>query len=381
MEKRRILAFALTVVLVSILAFAGCTATTPAPAPAPTPAPAPAPTPTPAPAPTPAPSPTPAQPAEVINWTGQQHSSAASLMYLGFARMSEKVTAASGGRLTCEPNPAGSIVPAMKEFDGVDAGLLDYGETAFTYWKDKFPAAALFTFRVAGLSPIESLIWYVDGGGAALAEKMISGYNVKLLPGVCCPPEIFLSSSKELNSMADLKGLKIRTAGDDGEMLSRMGAAVVSLPSGEIYESMQRGVIDAYQCSSPAVDWTLSLQEVADYIYISGARQPAEYHSILVNTKAWAELPDDLKVLFEEENLAEAIRYYIYMTGADIEALEMYKDYGCTVQPIPKDIEDELMKQAEIFYDEKSAEDALFAEVLESQRAFQKAYREGFPRL
>jgi TRAP-type mannitol/chloroaromatic compound transport system substrate-binding protein len=160
-----------------------------------------------------------------------------------------------------------------------------------------------------------------------------------------------------------------------------MGAAVVFIPGGEVYEALQRGVIDACQLSSPAVDYSLGMNEVCDYIYLSGVRQPAEYHSFLFNTESWAALPDDLKVLVENCCLAEAIRYYMWMMEQDIEAVQKFKDYGCNVEPASQIIVDEIVRQAEIFYDEKAAEDPLYADVLESISNFQKNYRGAWARL
>lgn len=302
-------------------------------------------------------------------------------MYQAIVRISEKVTEASGGRLVMKPNSAGAITTATKEFDGVHEGLLDYADSVSAYWMDKFPAAGPFTFTIGGLSPIEQFIWWSGGGGKELAERMIKGYDVKLLACACQTPEIFLWSNKPLKTVDDVKGLKIRTAGDDGTIFSRMGAAVVSMPSGEIYEGMQRGVIDAFQCSSPAVDYSIGLQEVGEYCYLSGVRQPQQLLLLMINTDRWAELPDDLKTLVEEECLAEGIRYYIWMTGLDIEGLQKIKDYGVVTEPASEEIVAEMVRQAEIFYDEKSAEDPFFAEVIKSQREFQKAYREAWERL
>lgn len=302
-------------------------------------------------------------------------------MYQAIVRISEKVSAISGGRLVMKPNTAGAITAATKEFDGVHEGLLDYGDSVSVYWMDKFPAAGPFTFTVGGLSPVEQWIWWQEGGGKELAERMIEGYNVKLLADACQPPEIFLWSNKPLKTVEDIDKLKIRTAGDDGTIFSRMGAAVVSMPSGEIYEGMQRGVIDAFQCSSPAVDYSIGVQEVSKYCYLSGVRQPQQLLLLMVNTERWAELPSELKMLVEEECLAEGIRYYTWMTGKDIEGLQNIKDYGTIVEPASKEIVDEMVRQAEIFYDEKAAEDPFFAEVINSQREFQKAYREAWERL
>ena len=280
-----------------------------------------------------------------------------------------------------KPNPAGAIVPAAKEFDGVNGGSVDYAMTAFAYWKDKFPAAGLFTFTVAGLSPFEQLLWHLQGGGKELAQEMVKDYKVILVPGFIGPQEIFLSTTKPLKTVADIKGLKIRTAGDDGALFARMGASVVSMAPGEVYEGMKRGVIDAFQLSTPASDLSLAMNEVVKYIYLSAERQPSEYHAYLFNKDVWAKLPDDLKGLIEECTLAECNRFMALMSKLDKEAVDKYKAYGVGVAPIPKDIEDEVIKQADIFYKEESAKDPFFAKVYQSQRDFQKSIRSTFSRL
>jgi len=295
--------------------------------------------------------------------------------------VSKRITEASGGRLVLKPHPGGAIVPGSKEFDGIDTGALDYSSTAFVYWMDKFPAAGMFTFTIGGLSPMEMYLWFVGGGGRELAQRMVSDYNVFLLPGAIGTPECFMGSSKPVNSLADIKGLKIRTAGDDGVCFTKMGAAVVFTPSPEIYENMQRGVIDAYQCSSPATDWSISLQEVADYVYLSGARQPCEHNPWLVNTDAWAALPDDLKLLVEDSVKSEAWNFYGEITFLDMEAVIKFQEYGTEIGPIPKDVEDEMARLGSELYDERAAEDAFYAEVLESWREYQSAIRDAFARL
>jgi len=303
-------------------------------------------------------------------------------MYKSVDRFAARVTQSSGGRLVLKPQPAGGIVPATKEFDGIHGGSLDWAQTAFAYWKDKFPAAGLFTFTVGGLTPVEQMLWHLQGGGKELAQKMVKDYNVILMPGWIGSAEIFLSTTKPLKTVADIKGLKIRTAGDDGVLFAKMGAAVVSLPSGEVYEAMKRGVIDSYQLSSPAVDYSMAMHEVAKYIYISPARQPSEYHAWLFNKDVWnTKLTDDLRALIEDAALAEAWKYYALITKMDSEAVAKYKAYGVAVAPIPKEIEDEMAKQADIFYKEQAAKDALFNEIYTSLTTFQKTIRESAARL
>jgi TRAP-type mannitol/chloroaromatic compound transport system substrate-binding protein len=302
-------------------------------------------------------------------------------MYVGLEETADLIARSSGGRLVWQIYPAGALVEATKEFDGVHGGILEAGTGAASYWRDKFLAAGLFTFTVAGLSPMESLYWFETGGGKELLHRMIAGYDVQCFSGEITPPEIFLQSTKPLDTLDDIKGLKIRTAGDDGEIFDRMGASAIFLPAGEIYESLQRGVIDAAQLSTPALDWSFGMQEVADYLYLSGVRQPADWTLFFVKKSEFEALPDDLKRIVEAEMAALTPRFYAWLMTEDIKAMENFIAYGTNIAPASREIVDELARQARIFYEEKAAEDVFFAEVINSIWDFQDLYRATWERL
>jgi len=393
MHKKRILvAVVMSVILVGGLV-ASCAAPapeptpspapTPAPSPAPAPAPAPAPSPAPTPAPSPAPAPAPAQPAEVITWKIQSNNNVGNPWYENMVTTAELITAASQGSLVVKPFPGGAIVPANKEFDGVDTGAIDGGVGAPSFWMDKFPAAGPFCYMVAGCSPMEMYGWLTEGGGHELMERMIEGYNVGVLKGsgIIGTPETFLHSNAAINKPEDIDGLKIRGAGDGAEILSRMGASMVFFPGIEIYESMEKGVIDAFDCSNPTVNWSLAVQEVAKYVYNSGSRQPCEYGVFMVNKDSWAELPDDLKVLVTEICKVAPIRIYYQLVASDAEHTQKFIDYGNVVEFLSPEVEAEVERLAIEFYDEKSAGDPFYAEVVQSQRAYKNACRTAFLRL
>jgi TRAP-type mannitol/chloroaromatic compound transport system substrate-binding protein len=250
------------------------------------------------------------------------------------------------------------------------------------YWVDKFGVVANpFTYTIAGLSPAEKKIWYMEGGGLELLHRMTADYPVYFPGGIITVPENFLVSTIPLQTLDDIKGLKVRTAGDDGVIFSKMGASVVFLPAGEIYDNIQKGVIDAAQISSPGVDWTFAIQEVISYMYMHPVRQPHEWLPIMINADSWAELPDDLKVLVNELVKAEAWNYYSVITQADLVAIEAFKDYGIVVERAAQPIVDELMAQAKILYAEYVAEDAFYAEVYNSIKDFQTAYWEAWVRM
>jgi TRAP-type mannitol/chloroaromatic compound transport system substrate-binding protein len=285
------------------------------------------------------------------------------------------VNAASEGKMELKLFPAGAVVPALKEFDGVHDGIVDFAEIYPPYWLDKLPNAGIFAYTVGGLTGLEYFIWMTQSGGHAMLEKMIAAYNVVPIEGRFYPPETFLWSNKPLKTLADLKGMKIRTAGDDGEMFKQMGVAVVTMAGGEIYDAMKRGVIDGFQASSPGVDITLAVQEVSKYAYLSPVRQPTDYQMLGVNKKSWAALPDGLKKLVQEAYVASALTTYAKALAEDVKAVEFLKKYGTIIEPASKEIESELIKQAQIFYDGKAAKDTSYAEIIKSQRDFQKAYQ------
>ena len=375
--KKFLFAVVMAVILVSGL-LAACASPAPTPAPAPTPTPAPSP----APAPAPSPAPAPAQPAEVIKWRCQQGDSAASLQVQSLNRVSAAIEAASSGRLVIDVFPGGAIVPADEEFTSVHDGIIDMTVQGCGDWTSIFPQADLFAFMPGGMSSMETLFWNLEGGGLDLVNEMLDGYFT-VLPGRLTPPEAFLSSTKPIKTVADINGLRIRTPGGsvDGVAFARMGAAIVNLPGSELYEALQRGVVDTFQYSNPATDLAVSFYEVIDYYYLSPVRQPTDFAYYAVNNDSWAALPDDLKILVQQSFLWEGITNYARMTSGDAEAIKFYKDYGVTVEPMSVELEVAIIETAEEIYDERAAVDTLVAKIIESNRSYMKTLRESYPRL
>jgi len=233
------------------------------------------------------------------------------------------------------------------------------------------------------MSPMEAMSWFREGGGYDLGEEMISGYNVQLVRngGWMGPPEAFLSTNKELKTAADLKGMKIRGAGDGAEILSNMGASMVMMPAGEVFESMSRGVIDGFEVASPTLNWDLGLQEAADYLYLSGVRQPYEYNPFIINKQIWDGLPADLKAIIGEVNEAETIRAYDELIRKDLEAIANFQAYGTNVMRVPSAIEVAYLQTAKEFYAKKSAADPFIKKVLDSYWGWQGRVAEYWAKL
>jgi TRAP-type mannitol/chloroaromatic compound transport system substrate-binding protein len=314
---------------------------------------------------------------EVITWKVQDSYDAANPAHIFAAKICDAVTEASGGRLVFKSFTGGSIVPATKEMDPLDRGTIDATYTCTMYNLDKWVESGLFSASPGGLTAEAAPIWF-QFYGTDFINRMVEGYNVLALKGICPqPPEIWAHSTVRIDSVKDIKGLRMRTSGDGGEVLTRMGASVVFMPGGELYEAMQRGVIDAFEYSSPSVDWAMSFQEIAKYVIFSATRAPCDPLVFYVNKDRWNELSPDLQALVQNAVQAVTREHQMWLENDNLEATEKFRDYGCVLYHLPADVEEAFMKAANEFYDEKAKEAGpLFAEILASQRAFSKAYVE-----
>jgi TRAP-type mannitol/chloroaromatic compound transport system substrate-binding protein len=298
-------------------------------------------------------------------------------------RANDKIAEASGGRLIIETHPGDSIVPADTEIDGVNKGILDVGHGAFSSWSATFPTAPMFTKMVAGPTALEYYFWYLWGPGMDLVQEMLDAkdYNVMPLAVDGEVPEVFLYTSDPVNTVEDLKGKKYRLLGDEASIFAKLDVSAIATPSGEIYEAMQRGVIDGFQHASLAADWDIAFYEIVNYAYMSGVRQPTDVFVYFVNKDSWVELPDDLKALVQEIYWQEGIRHYAEWTFKNTVAAPQWIDYGVIVEPINPSIEDALVAAAGEYYAERAAEDPFFAKVLKSLEDWRDSYKSTYPRL
>jgi len=286
--------------------------------------------------------------------------------------LAERVEAASGGRMQWELFAGDEIVPGAETIQGVRDGIIDAGASATVFVMDLFPSAGLFFQVAGGMTPIPQALWYMEGGGIELCREMFEPIDSYPLASYCLSsPEVWAHSTVPLNTPADFKGLKMRALGDPANIIANMGASVVTMFGGEIYESTQRGVIDTFEMGTFGANWGMGFQEVADYVYQSPTRGPTDLQLFHINKQSWNELPPDLQNMLESSVWLEALKFYSREIQQEVGFKQEFVDYGCEVQPLPQAVEDEFARLAKEYYDEKSAADPFFAKVVESQRAFQ----------
>ncbi len=293
-------------------------------------------------------------------------------------RMTKNVEAMSGGRFVIEFFPGGAVAPATKEFDALDRGIVEIAQTGMHYNMDKFSTGGLFNIIVAGPTPIAYITWYLEGGGQDLINELFTDYNVMGLSVMTIGrAEMFGYSNSPLETMADFDGLKFRTAGDWGEVLTDyFGASVIFLPGGEIFEAMQRGVIDAFEFSSPSVNVPFGFNEIAKYAVFPGIHAPGVLMPALVNKDAWNKLPDGFKVILEHAILAECLRNHLVESDQDSWGVEQHREMGMEIISLSEDVQKEIEVAAADFYAKKAADDPFFAKVYNSVNEYKIALGE-----
>ena len=192
--------------------------------------------------------------------------------------------------------------------------------------------------------------------------------------GYLDPPEVFAHSKKPLDSLADLKGWKFRTAGDGGAIIDLMGGTAVAMPAGEVYDSLKRGVIDAAEWAGPRINWDAGFQEISEYMYISSIRSPCLFGDFGVNKNAWAELTPEQQLIVADISRLEAVRYHTEIVLQDAIYLKNFEEYGTKILPVPQDIVDEMRKQSDIHYATMGEKDPAAAEVIESLKTFREIW-------
>jgi len=273
--------------------------------------------------------------------------------------------------------PAGSVSPATKEWQAINKGVLDFAATGGSYLVPEIPFGSILSQRVgAKLSPLGHMMWF-ETGGRDLVNKWYKqmGYNFMNIGGLHGLPEGWIHLNKPLKGPQDLKGLKMRAAGDGGIVLSRMGVGTVFMPLGEVFENMKRGIIDAYECSCPAFDYTMKLYEVGKYYYLSPTRAPWENYEIMVERNKWEALPEDLKAIFLNCLKGAEIEYHAKLLADNEKAVQGFKDKGVIVEILPSSIDDAFVAEATKYLKEVAAKHPSMDEVLTSQLKFEEMWK------
>lgn len=291
---------------------------------------------------------------------------------MGPEKFAELVNEMSGGRLQVHVYGAGELVPALGVLDAVSTGSVEMGHSGAYYHKGKIPAAPFFSTIPFGMNVLEHNAWIYYGGGLELWRELYAPLNVIPFPGGNTGIQMAGWFNKEINSIEDFRGLKMRIPGIAGEVFSRAGGTAVNIPGGELYTSMQTGVIDATEWVGPYNDRSFGLNEVGQYYYTPGWHEPEAMMEFLVNETAWNSLPEDLQAIVRVAADAINADMLAEYTARNAQALQDLRAAGIEPRPLPAEIIAELKRHALDYYKEESARNEDFARIYEHYTEFQK---------
>ena len=291
-------------------------------------------------------------------------------------RLADVLRVMSNGRLDIKVYGGGELVPALGVFDAVSLGTAEMGHGAAYYWKGKIPAAPFFTAIPFGMTAQEMNGWLHYGGGLALWRQIYAPFNVIPMAGGNTGVQMAGWFNREINSLDDIKGLKMRIPGIGGEIFSRVGGSTVTLPGSELYTSLQTGVIDATEWVAPYNDMALGLHEVAKYYYYPGWHEPGPTLELIINKDAFEGLPVDLQKMVEV-----AARYanqdmldeYTARNNAALVQLEASSDVE--VKRLPDDVIRALHRASDRYMEEVITRDETANKVYQSWKTFAEGAR------
>ena len=288
-------------------------------------------------------------------------------------RVAERIKALSGGRIDITVYAAGEIVPAFEVLGAVGNGVAELGHTASFYWQGKMPGAAFFTTVPFGLTPAEHVAWIDAGGGQQIWDQLYAPFGVKPFmagnTGVCMGGWF----RREMNALADLRGVKIRSLGLGGEIYRRLGATPQTTPPGEILASLQSGVLDAAEFVGPGSDIALGLYRVAPFYYYPGFNKPNGTGECIISLKAWESLDSAGKALVSHACAAEANFALAEMERLNAEALTVLtSQHNVKLRSFSRDLIEAARRQATDVLAELAGRDEVTRQIYTSYLAFRE---------
>ncbi len=291
-------------------------------------------------------------------------------------KMADMVKKMSNGEMEIRIDSANKHKAAFGILDMVNAGQYEMGHTASYYWKGKDVSTMPFTTMPFGMIAPEQYAWFYYGGGMQLMKDVYDKHGVYSFPGGNTSNQMGGWFRKEINTLDDLKGLKMRIPGFAGEVLSKLGVVVTNIPPGELYTALDRGTIDALEWVGPSLDLNMGFQKIADYYY-TGWHEPATELQFIVNKDKFDALPEHLQEILTVA--MEFAAYDMYARSYHESAIGLAsidKEYpNVKIRTFPPEILAAMKKANNELLKETAAKDPMFKKILDSQRDYMQKVR------
>ena len=311
-----------------------------------------------------------------VRWK-MQSAFASSLTHLGPSgvRFSKDIERMSGGKFDVKFFEPGALIPPLECFDAVSKGSIESCWTTPGYHTGKYPALAFFTTVPFGPGIGEFLAWKWFGGGNALRNEIYAKHDLIAVDCFCIGPETSGWFRKEIKSINDLKGLKMRFFGLGAQVMQKLGVSTQLLAAADIYQALERGVIDATEFSMPMMDIKLGFHQIAKYNYFPGWHQQVSCSEFLMNKKAFDALPDQFKAMIEVAGQAQVAVTFAETEAMQFDAMAEMRDKHKVQVKRWSDTDLAALEKAWLeVLTEESAKDPLFKKVADHYLDFRKRY-------
>jgi TRAP-type mannitol/chloroaromatic compound transport system substrate-binding protein len=284
----------------------------------------------------------------------------------------KQVSAMTGGKFTISTHAGGELMPAFGVLDGVGNGTVEAGHTAPYYFFGKDPTYALDCAIPFGLNSRQMTAWMYEGNGLKLTREFYAKSNIVNFPMGNTGAQMGGFFRKQVESLADMKGLKMRIGGFGGKVLERIGAIPQNIPGGEIYQALEKGTIDAAEWVGPYDDFKLGLYKVAPHYHYPGWWEGGPQLTLYVNQKAYDALTPEYKAIVENAAALAHVDMQAKYDGRNPGALKQLVAAGTKLHAFPKDVMDASFKAAMEVYAELSASNPAWKKIYDDYSSFRR---------
>jgi len=281
-----------------------------------------------------------------------------------------KVKAMSGGKFEVSVHAAGELMPAFGVVDGVQQGTVEAAHTAPYYFFGKDETFALGCAIPFGLNSRQMSAWMFEGNGLKLMREFYAKYNIISFPGGNTGSQMGGWYRKEIKTLADLKGMKMRIGGFGGKVLERIGGVPQNIPAGEIYQALEKGTIDAAEWVGPYDDQKLGFNKVAPFYYYPGWWEGGPQLDFFINQKAYDALSPENKAIVESATAEAHVVMQARYDARNPAALKQLVGAGTKLRPFPNDVMNAAFKAANELYAELNAKNESWRKIYEDYNKF-----------
>ncbi|MDM0058884.1 TRAP transporter substrate-binding protein [Variovorax fucosicus] len=278
-------------------------------------------------------------------------------------RLAKKVALATDNEFQITVFGGGELVPALAVMDAVSSAGVEAGHTASVYYSGKDKTFALDTGVPYGMTPRQHLGWQYRGGGIEAFRPLFKKFNIINFPGGSTGVQMGGWFRKEVKSLSDLQGIKMRIPGISGDVAARLGIIPQNIPGGDTYAALERGVIDAVKWVGPYDDEKLGFNKVAKFYYSPGWWDCTGQLAFYVNLQAWEKLPKDFQTIFELAAAEGTMDMLAAYDSKNTLALKRLVGSGTQLRRFPREVLQAGYKEAWGLYAEEAARNAEFARV------------------